>query len=149
MGFWLEVVTLVVPGFNDSDEELGRIAGFLAGISHDIPWHVTAFHKDYKMTGPANTPAATLIRAAEIGRAAGLHYVYAGNLPGATGRLEDTRCPKCGFTLVEREGFRVRANRLTAEGRCPRCATQIPGWWGGPTPAGQHWPHDLVHIRCG
>ncbi len=149
MGFWLEVVTLVVPGFNDSDDELGRMAGFLAGISRDIPWHVTAFHKDYKMTGPENTPAATLIRAAEIGRAAGLRYVYAGNLPAATGRLEDTRCPECGGTLIEREGFRVGANRLTAEGRCPHCATPIPGRWGGPSPAGPQSRPDLVHIRCG
>ncbi len=150
MGFWLEVVTLVVPGFNDSDDELGRIAGFLAGISPDIPWHVTAFHKDYKMTGPANTPAVTLIRAAEIGRAAGLHYVYAGNLPAATGRLEDTHCPECRSVLIERVGFRVRANRLTAEGRCPHCATPVPGRWSVPSPAaGPQSRPDLVHIRCG
>ena len=90
MGFWLEVVTLVVPGFNDSDEELRSIAEFLAGISPDIPWHVTAFHKDYKMLDPEDTPPATLARAAALGRAAGLRYVYAGNLPGKTGNLEDT-----------------------------------------------------------
>ena len=93
LGFWLEVVTLVVPGFNDSDAELKDIARFLAGISPDIPWHVTAFRQDYKMTGPGHTPPEPLIRAAAIGRAAGLRYVYAGNLPGSTADLENTRCP--------------------------------------------------------
>src|ERR1051326_6250711 len=96
MGFWLEIVTLIVPGFNDSDGELRSIAEFLAGISRAIPWHVTAFHKDYKMVGPDNTPPETLMRAAAIGRAAGLHYVYAGNLPGRAEGLENTRCPSCG-----------------------------------------------------
>ena len=147
MGFWLEVVTLVVPGFNDSDGELTQIARFLAGISADIPWHVTAFHKDYRMTGPENTSAATLLRAAEIGRAAGLRYVYAGNLPGATARLEDTDCPECGATLIERTGFRVRVNRLTADGACPKCAKTIPGRWSGQTTFED--PGNLVHIRCG
>ncbi len=151
MGFWLEVVTLVIPGFNDSDEELSQIAGFLSGISRDIPWHVTAFHKDYKMTGPDNTPAATLIRAAAIGRAAGLRYVYAGNLPGATGGLENTACPECGAALIERHGFRILANRLTSTGSCPQCATPIPGRWKVPTDHGgpAALPSGLVHIRCG
>ncbi len=150
MGFWLEVVTLVVPGFNDSDGELTQIARFLAAISPDIPWHVTAFHSDYRMTDPENTPAATLVRAAEIGRAAGLRYVYAGNLPGVTGRLEDTHCPGCAAALIERTGFRVRANRLTADGKCPRCATRIPGLWDrrSSSVACQAEP-DLIHIRCG
>lgn len=129
LGCWLEVVTLVVPGFNDSDEELAEIAGFLAGISPDIPWHVTAFHPDYKMTEPGGTPAATLLRAAEIGRHAGLRYVYAGNLPGALPGQENTNCPSCGLTLVRRHGFRVLENRLTEAGRCPSCRTEIPGRW--------------------
>ena len=81
-GLWLEVVTLVVPGFNDSEAELRQIAQFLASISRDIPWHVTAFHKDYKMTDPPNTAAAQLIRAAEIGAEEGLRFVYAGNAAG-------------------------------------------------------------------
>ena len=130
MGFWLEVVTLVVPGFNDSDAELRQIAGFLSDISPDIPWHVTAFHKDYNMQGPEDTPPETLLRAVATGRAAGLRYVYAGNLPGLAG-LEDTRCPGCGDTLVERRGFRVLRNRLSA-GKCPRCGYAIPGVWGRP-----------------
>jgi pyruvate formate lyase activating enzyme len=130
MGFWLEVVTLVVPGFNDSDAELNEIAGFLAGISPDIPWHVTAFHQDYKMTGPDDTPPETLIRAAAIGRAAGLRYVYAGNLAGETAGLENTRCPGCAGVLIERRGFRVMRNRISAGGQCPDCGTPIPGRWG-------------------
>jgi len=128
MGFWLEVVTLVVPGFNDSDAELRNIAGFLAGVCRDIPWHVTAFHNDYKMTGRDNTSPETLIRAAAIGRAAGLRYVYAGNLPGETGSLETTHCPNCGAAVVERRGFRVLRNRLR-DGCCPACRTAIPGVW--------------------
>ena len=149
MGFWLEVVTLVVPGFNDSDQELGSIARFLAGISRDIPWHVTAFHQDYKMTGPENTPPSTLVRAAALGRDAGLRYVYAGNLPGRLGDLENTRCPGCGATLIERYGFRVLRNRIPAGGACPDCGMIIPGIWTAP---GEHRVHegaDLVHIRCG
>ncbi|MFB3776745.1 MAG: AmmeMemoRadiSam system radical SAM enzyme [Bryobacteraceae bacterium] len=129
MGFWMEIVTLVVPGFNDSDAELSQIAGFIASVSPDIPWHVTAFHKDYKMLAPPNTPAATLVRAAAIGRSAGLRYVYAGNLPGATGNLEDTACPGCGTTLVSRRGYRILDCRIAAGGRCPACHTAVPGRW--------------------
>lgn len=127
-GFWLEIVTLIVPGFNDSDEELREIAQFLVSISKDIPWHVTGFHKDYKMTDPENTPAKTLIRAAEIGAAAGLHFVYAGNLPGKTKNYENTFCPKCRALLIERWGYRILQNNLK-EGRCPSCKMEIPGVW--------------------
>jgi pyruvate formate lyase activating enzyme len=147
MGFWLEVVTLIVPGFNDSPDGLRGIAEYLAGVSPDIPWHVTAFHKDYKMLGPDNTPAATLVRAAEIGRTAGLRYVYAGNLPGETGSLEDTRCPSCGGTVIARSGFRVLRNRLAPGGKCPDCGALIPGRWGALPRLPQEDP-DLVHIRC-
>jgi pyruvate formate lyase activating enzyme len=129
MGFWLEVVTLIVPGFNDSPQELGALAGFLAGISKDIPWHVSAFHQDYKMTGAPSTSVEILERAAAIGRQAGLRYVYAGNLPGRVGELEDTRCPNCRTVLVERFGFEVIQNRITPAGACPRCHTAIPGFW--------------------
>jgi pyruvate formate lyase activating enzyme len=129
MGFWLEIVTLTIPGFNDSDEELRDAAQFLAGLSADIPWHVTAFHKDYKMQDPDNTGPEVLLRAAAIGEAAGLRYVYAGNLPGRVGKYEDTRCPRCRLTLIRRVGYRILEDRLTGRGACPRCGERIPGVW--------------------
>jgi len=128
-GLWVEVVTLIVPGFNDSNEELWEAARFLAGLSPNIPWHVTAFHKDYKMTDPENTDARTLLRAAEIGREAGLRYVYAGNLPGQVGEYEDTFCPRCNFRLIRRFGFVIREYHITAQGTCPKCGEHIPGLW--------------------
>ncbi len=130
-GLWLEVVTLVIPGLNDSTDELRQAAAFLASVSPNIPWHVTAFHKDYRMTEPDATSAETLIRAAEIGTSEGLRFVYAGNLPGRVGPWENTRCPACAATLIERYGFLVRSYRLTSEGRCPDCGQQVPGVWPG------------------
>jgi pyruvate formate lyase activating enzyme len=129
MGLWVEVVTLVIPGFNDSNEELWEAARFLASQSVDIPWHVTAFHKDYKMTDPDNTDARTLLRAAEIGREAGLRFVYAGNLPGSVEEYEDTFCPQCSFRVLRRSGYIIREYKLTGEGQCPKCHCQIPGLW--------------------
>lgn len=128
MDFWIEVVTLVVPGMNDSTEELTQIAEFIADVSADIPWHVTAFRPEYKVTGPPRTPAETLLRAYEIGRDAGLHFVYAGNLPGRVGSCENTYCPACGALLIDRDGFYVGRNRL-ADGACPDCGRAIPGVW--------------------
>jgi pyruvate formate lyase activating enzyme len=128
-GFWQEVVTLVVPGFNDSDDELRRAADFIASVSPDIPWHVTAFHQDYRMTENANTTVGHLLRACELGRAAGLRYVYAGNLPGRVGRWEHTFCHACGELLVERRGFQIIRQRLGPDGLCPACQTKIPGVW--------------------
>ncbi|GAB4572747.1 MAG: AmmeMemoRadiSam system radical SAM enzyme [Anaerolineae bacterium] len=128
-GLWLEVVTLIIPGFNDSTEELWDAARFLAGVSPDIPWHVTAFHPDYKLLSPPRTTIETLVRAAEIGSEAGLRYVYAGNLPGAAAEWEHTRCPGCGAVLIQRYGFHVLANRLGPEGRCPDCGTAVAGLW--------------------
>ncbi|MDQ6711448.1 MAG: AmmeMemoRadiSam system radical SAM enzyme [Candidatus Dormibacteraeota bacterium] len=130
MGFWLEIVTLIIPGFNDSDDELREAAGFLHDLSPHIPWHVTAFHKDYKMQDSDNTTPAALLRAAAIGEAAGLEFVYAGNLPGRVGRYEDTRCPGCGRTLIRRVGYRILEDRLFGRGRCDRCEQPIPGVWG-------------------
>jgi pyruvate formate lyase activating enzyme len=129
-GIWLEIVTLVIPSFNDSDKELTDIAEFLAGIDRDIPWHITAFHEDYKMTGNGNTPASTLLRAYEIGKRAGLRYIYPGNLPGAFADREGTHCPSCDALVIGRIGFRVTSNRLV-NGACPDCGTAIPGRWGG------------------
>jgi len=127
-GFWLEVVTLLVPGFNDSDAEIREIARFLVSVSPEIPWHVTAFHQDYKMRDRENTTVRTLLKAAEIGASEGLQFVYAGNIPGRVGQWEDTRCPGCGLVLIRRMGFRVLENRLE-QGACPRCRRQIPGVW--------------------
>jgi pyruvate formate lyase activating enzyme len=129
MGIWLEIVTLLIPGFNDSRDELMRLTSFLADVSPDIPWHVTAFHGDYKMTDPGDTTAEMLRSAADLARGNGLRYVYAGNLPGQVGDLEDTRCASCGDMLVARDGYHIRDYRITAEGRCPSCATAVPGRW--------------------
>jgi pyruvate formate lyase activating enzyme len=129
MGLWLEIVTLLIPGFNDSPDDLRRLTEFLAGISPDIPWHVTAFHADYKMTAQRDTNIEDLLHAAEIGRQAGLRYIYAGNLPGMVGEWEDTRCPQCSETLIRRYGYLIEEYRLTPEGRCPQCACAIPGRW--------------------
>src|SRR5579863_8386359 len=129
MGLWLEVVTLLIPNFNDSDDELRRLTEFLAGISPDIPWHVTAFHADYKMNSQRNTRPEDLLRAAEIGREAGLRYIYAGNLPGMVAQWEDTRCAHCDEILIRRYGYFIEEYRLTPEGACPRCAHSLPGRW--------------------
>src|SRR6185369_10014544 len=131
MDIWVEIVTLLIPGFNNSDDELRRLAEFLVGVSPDIPWHVTAFHKDYKMTAPDNTSVSTLLRAAEIGASEGLRFVYAGNIPGHVRNWENTYCPGCGALLVERRGFRVLKNRIP-DGTCPSCARSIPGFWQAP-----------------
>ncbi len=129
LGLWVEIVTLTIPGFNDSNEELWDAARFIAGVSKDIPWHVTAFHKDYKMTDPDNTDAKTLLRGAEIGREAGLRFVYAGNLPGQVGEYEDTFCPHCNYRLMQRTGYVIREYHITGEGTCPKCNAPVPGLW--------------------
>jgi pyruvate formate lyase activating enzyme len=129
MGVWLEIVTLLIPGFNDSNDELRKLASFLASVSADIPWHVTAFHQDYKMTSPDDTRPEDLARAAAIGREAGLRYLYAGNLPGYVGDLEDTHCHQCGELLIRRHGYSIEAYKLTPQGNCPACHAAIPGRW--------------------
>jgi pyruvate formate lyase activating enzyme len=129
MGLWLEIVTLLIPGFNDSPDELRRLTEFLANISPDIPWHITAFHGDYKLTDPRDTTPEDLLRAVEIGRNSGLRYIYAGNLPGMVDRWEDTHCPHCDAILIKRYGYLIEDYRLTADGRCSKCNTAIPGRW--------------------
>ena len=128
MGLWLEVVTLVIPGLNDSSEELWETGRYLASISNEIPWHVTAYHPDYKEDAPS-TPAETLQLAAEIGQEAGLRYVYAGNLPGRVGSLEDTVCPKCSKPVIVRRGYQLNAYHVTASGECAFCGQPIAGVW--------------------
>src|SRR3989449_6466652 len=113
MGFWLEIVTLLIPGFNDSEDELRGLTDFLVSVSPYIPWHITAFHKDYKMDDPDNTRPEDLQRAAEIGKKAGLRYIYAGNLPGMVGDLEDTRCHNCSAVLVKRYSYFVQDRKST------------------------------------
>jgi pyruvate formate lyase activating enzyme len=128
-GVWMEIVTLLVPGFNDSDDEVRRLTGFIADVSRSIPWHVTACHADYRMGTIGQTSRAALHRAAVIGREAGLQFVYVGNLARVSGDLENTRCPECGALLIERSGFFLRHYGLTPEGRCPTCGFALPGRW--------------------
>jgi len=129
LGIWVEVVTLVIPDFNDSNEELWNTSRYLSGISADIPWHVTAFYPTYKHLDSERTPTDTIQRAAEIGQEAGLRYVYAGNLPGSVGSLENTYCPRCQAPLIERTGYSIRSNHITSKGTCPRCGEAIAGVW--------------------
>ena len=131
-GIWLEIVTLLISGFNDSAEELRALTRFVAGVSPDIPWHVTAFHADYRMDDTPDTTHEQLVSAAAIGRDSGLRYVYAGNRPGRVGDLENTRCASCGAGLVERQGYTVIDQRVTRSGHCPDCAAAVPGIWRPP-----------------
>ncbi len=132
-GFWVEIVTLLVPDFSDDAEDLRRMADFLAGVDPLMPWHVTAFHPDYKFDrqrGFRNTTPEDLLRAVEYGERAGMKYVYSGNLPGRVGSYEDTRCHHCRATVVRRHHFRVIENRVTEGGLCPDCRNALPGVWG-------------------
>jgi pyruvate formate lyase activating enzyme len=126
-GVWVEVTTLIIPGWNDSEEELRDIARFIKGVSESIPWHVTAFHPTYKMMDRPPTPASILRRAREIGLEEGLRFVYEGNIPGEGG--ENTYCPACKAVLISRYGFSILENRLGEEGRCPECGEEIQGVW--------------------
>ncbi len=126
-GIWVEVTTLVVPGMNDSPQELGDIAGFIASeLGASVPWHVSRFHGDYKMTSAPATPLETLQLACRLGKEAGLKYIYCGNVPGEAD--ESTHCPSCGTTVIDRTGFRVGAISLR-DGACPQCGTAVEGVW--------------------
>lgn len=126
-GIWLEVTTLVVPGMNDSTQELADIASFIAGeLGTQVPWHISRFHADYRMTKLRSTPLETLLEAAELGKKAGLEHVYCGNVPGQAD--ESTWCPHCNQRLIEREGFAMLSNNLS-DGACDKCGAQIPGVW--------------------
>ena len=141
-GFWVEIVTLLVPGFNDDEAELRDLTRFLVSVSPEIPWHVTAFHGDYKMGETRDATAEDLRRAAAIGREAGLRFVYAGNRPGEVGDLEDTRCASCERTVIARRGYRITDYALDAEGRCP-CGAALPGF----VPAGWRPPRPIAMRR--
>jgi pyruvate formate lyase activating enzyme len=124
-GIWLELTTLIIPGLNDSEAELQGIAEFIvANLGIDTPWHVSQFYPTYKLTDRPRTPVATLRRARDIGRAAGLRYVYEGNVPGQGG--ENTYCPSCSGVLVKRYGYTIEADRISS-GTCPDCGTAIAG----------------------
>lgn len=125
-GVWVEATTLVIPGLNDTEEELQRLAAFLCTVDPALPWHVSAFRPTYKMTDRLPTSSQVLNRARDIGHAAGLHHVYIGNIHGGGG--EDTVCPGCRATVIYRHGFTVRKN-LLERGRCPHCTVQISGVW--------------------
>ncbi len=125
-GVWVEVTTLIIPGLNDTDEELRSIADFLVSCDPEIPWHVSGFHPTFKMLDRPSTTAQRLLTARDIGHAAGLGYVYVGNMRGSDG--ESTRCLACSGTLIERSGFRIVANHLT-NGRCPQCQRPVAGIW--------------------
>jgi pyruvate formate lyase activating enzyme len=124
-GIWVEVTTLIIPGLNDDPEELRQLAAFIVDdLGPATPWHVSRFHPTYKLTDRPPTPVDTILNARQIGIDAGLHYVYCGNIPGRGG--EDTLCPQCGETLIERRGFTIRRNSAV-RGRCPHCEAPIAG----------------------
>ena len=123
LGVWIEVTTLVVPGMNDGEKELGDIARFIASVSPEIPWHISRFHPDYKYTQTPATPLETLRKAAALAREAGLEFIYVGNVWGES---EATSCPRCGKVLIRRSGFVVEENRVKA-GKCYSCGSPIAG----------------------
>lgn len=126
-GIWLEVTTLVIPGHNDSDEELHDIAVFIAGIDPGIPWHISAFFPAFQMRNVPPTSPETMLRAYEIGREAGLQYCYLGNVRNS--ERSATYCPGCGAVLVRREGYHTEIAPAFRDGRCLHCNTKIPGIW--------------------
>ena len=123
LDIWVEVTTLVIPGQNDGEDELAGIAGFIAGTDPDIPWHISRFHPDYQLTDAESTPVSTLERARELGREAGLRYIYVGNVPGASA---DTHCPRCNASVVKRRTFSV-SEQTVKNGLCPECGEPVAG----------------------
>ena len=129
LGIWTEITTLVIPKENDSKEELAQIAGFVASVDKNIPWHVSAFHPEYKMLGHQATKPEKLVEARKIGFDAGLKFAYAGNLPAQYSNMESTSCPECKEILIERTGFCVARNKIGRAGKCPKCNEKIAGIW--------------------
>jgi pyruvate formate lyase activating enzyme len=121
-GIFIEITTLIIPGKNDSDGELTKIAEFIASVDKNIPWHVSRFHPDYKMMDQPVTPEDTLIRAYKIGKKAGLNFIYAGNIPGND--HESTFCPKCGKKIIQRYGFRIGELKIKNK-KCAFCGVDI------------------------
>lgn len=129
LGVWVEVTTLIVPGQNDSDGELSEIAGFLAGVDANIPWHISRFHPDYQFNGEEVTPVSTMKRALDIGREKGLRYIYMGNVGDVS---RDTACPECGETVIRRNVMAATESWLQ-NGACPSCEATIPGVFEHPS----------------
>lgn len=124
LGVWVEITTLIIPGYNDSDDFLTWVAEFIRSVDPAMPWHVTQFYPTYKLIDQPRTPVSTLRRAREIGIRVGLRYVYEGNVPGEGG--ENTYCPQCGELLIERFGFSLTTIRMK-DAKCIRCGTKIDG----------------------
>jgi pyruvate formate lyase activating enzyme len=123
---WIEVTTLLIPGLNDSDAELQAMAEWLASVDPDMPWHISAFHPDYEMLDRPRTPAGSLARAYDIGKEAGIRYVYVGNVMDE--ERESTHCPSCGATLVRRHWYSVE-EQWKERGICHQCGTPVAGVW--------------------
>ena len=128
LGMWVEVTTLFIPDWNDSEKEMKEIAAFLAGIDKEMPWHVTAFYPAYKLMDKEPTPPETLVKAREIGLAAGLKHVYCGNVSASYSDYETTFCPKCDKPLIKRVYFSVDEDNIKG-GKCKFCKTAIRGVW--------------------
>jgi pyruvate formate lyase activating enzyme len=142
---WFEITTLLIPGKNDSDEEILAESKWIAKeLGDDVPLHFTAFHPDYKMTDLPPTPASTLIRARQIAQGEGLQYVYTGNVHDAEGGT--TYCPNCRAPLIVRDWYAIRAYRLDAKGACPDCGTYVAGRYDGPV---GHFGRRRIPIRLG
>lgn len=123
LGVWVEVTTLVIPYENDSEQELRQIANFLVSLSPDLPWHLSRFYPQYQMMDVPPTDVKILQRAYEIGKSAGLHYVYIGNVRDE--QREHTYCPKCSKIVIERKGYSIE-NYLKQD-QCPKCGEKIAG----------------------
>ena len=125
---WMEITTLIIPGQNDSHEELKQLADFIVdSAGPEVPWHISRFYPNYKFTSAEPTPPSTIDSAYEIGKSAGLHYIYVGNLPGNS--AESTYCHKCGKCLIKRLGYRIASNEVKKDGSCPSCKTPVSGVW--------------------
>ena len=130
LGYWVEAVTMVVPGVNDDPHRLRGLASELVTIDRDLPWHLNGFVPRYRMRDRPPLSAAVLAGAAAGAYACGLRYVYVGNVADRLSELSHTRCPGCYLPVVQRSNYRVLTQRLR-DGRCPRCGVAIPGRWDG------------------
>jgi len=127
MGWWLEITTLIIPGLNDSEQELTSITNFIVNhLGKDTPWHVSRFYPCYQLNYLPPTPVSTLKKAYQIAKSLGLNYVYLGNVPGV--QEENTFCPECGQLLIQRQGFAITQNKIK-QGKCPACNFELAGVW--------------------